>query len=141
MVSTSASGSSHRAVQDSARNLSGIEVIFCELPRRAAMMLVVGVNGFERAGRLLGRRKSKHPLAIGKKRARPRVLHDHGFAAGQVADRAITHPGILKLSARSLGATELTARLLNVGLIHLRSGGHFARVPDTPTAAFQVFPV
>src|SRR5207302_5857846 len=131
-------GSSHCAVQDSARNLSGIEVVFGKLPRGAAVMLVVGVNGFERTGGLPGRGKSKHSLAIGKKRARPRVLHNHGFAAGQITDGAIANPGGLQFDIGRFRATELAARTLDMGLVILEVVGNFARVSDAPPAALQI---
>src|SRR5437667_70565 len=105
---------------------------------RAALPFVVGIDRFKRRGGLLRSAEAEHALAIGKERAGAGVLHDDGFAAGQVTERAIAHPGVLESHARPLGATELTTRPLDVSLIHLRRGGDFARMADAPTPLLQI---
>src|SRR5206468_8190916 len=111
-----------------------------DVPGGPAMPLVIVVNGLQGVGRLPRGREAKYPLAIGQERAGPRILNHDRFAAGEVTHRAIADPGGLKSHVRRLGTTELAARALNVGLIRLRRGGDFARVPDPPAAPFEVSP-
>src|SRR5437899_12279905 len=65
------------------------------------------------------------------------ILNHSRFATGQIAKRAVADPGVLKFHARTLGATELSTRLLNVVLIRLRGVGDLGGWPDRPTAFLQ----
>src|SRR5207247_8104564 len=121
-----------RRGQDSFRHLSGIEIGFRDLARGAAMPAIVGVDGLKTVDRLLKRIETKHSSSVGEERAWPGVLHHHGFAAGEVADGAIADPAGLQFDVGRLRTTELAARMLDIGLIHLRRRRDFARVPDGP---------
>src|SRR5256885_2057410 len=62
------------------------------------------------------------------------MLHDNRFATGQVANGAVTDPRGLQFDIGRLGATELPARTLNIGLVHLRRAGNLARWADVHPA-------
>src|SRR5436190_10267541 len=104
------------------------------------MAFVIGIYDVERFGRLLQRREAEHALAIGQEHAWSGVLHHDGFATGQVASRAVTHPCILKLHTRRFGATKFAARVLDVRLILFGGGRDLARVTNSPAALFQLLP-
>src|SRR4051794_9100243 len=107
-------------VQDRVYDALGIEMSLRELAGGAAMPLVVSVDGGQGLYGFLQRGEAEHPFPIGKVGTRPGVLHDHGLAARHVAQGAVTYPGILKDHACRLGAAELAARLLDIGLVAFR---------------------
>src|SRR5207237_6283769 len=87
----------------------------CDLSRRPGMPFVIGVDRRECIGGFGDRREAKHALAVGQERAWPGVLHDDRFAAGQITQRPIADPRVLKSHIGRPGAAELAARALNVG--------------------------
>src|SRR5437667_7936267 len=127
---TSAVQSFQRVAEDFFDDLFGVEKGLDDLSRGAAVFLVITVDVLESLGCFRGCREPKHPFTIGKVGVLPCVLHHHGLAAGQVTERAVTNPAVCELHARTLGATEFAARLLNVRLVQLRRGRDFARVTD-----------
>src|SRR5260370_11597943 len=87
----------------------GIKVGFCDPACGPAMPFVIRVDRGQSLGRFLRSREAKHSFAVGQERAYPGVLHDYGFAAGQIADGSVADPGVLESHIRPLSATELTA--------------------------------
>src|SRR5437870_1211365 len=63
---------SERFVQDAGHDLLSIEVGFGDLAAGAAMALVIGVDGFQRGGRLLHGREAKQAFTVGQIGARTR---------------------------------------------------------------------
>src|SRR5215472_10165189 len=130
-----------RAVQNFPQNLLGVKIPLRQFPRGAAMPFVVAIDGLEGAGCLFRRRETKHTFAVGQECAWPRVLHYSRLSAGQITHSAIAYPGVLKLHTRTLRATKLATRLLDIGPIQLRRGGDFARVADAPATIFHLLPL
>ena len=69
--------------------------------------------------------------------ARPRVLHDDGLPARQIARGPVADPGVLELHEEGLGAAPLAPRALDVGLIALGGGRDLPRVADAPAVALE----
>src|SRR5207249_1300334 len=69
------------------------------------------------------------------------MLHDDRFATGQIAKCAVADPRCLQLDIGRLGAAKLSARALNIGLVHLRCAGDLTCLPDAPTTILQVLPL
>src|SRR6266550_231185 len=114
-----------RVTQNYFCDLFRVEKRFRDPPRGAAVAFVVAVDFLESAGGFARRGEAKQSFMIRKEPARPGVLHNRRFAAGEVAERAVADPGVLELHARALRATELAARLLEVGLVRLGRAGDF----------------
>src|SRR5947209_19972091 len=69
------------------------------------------------------------------------MLHDNWLATGQVAKCAVADPRRLQLDIGRLGAAKLSARTLNIGLVHLRRAGDVTCLSDAPTTVLEVFPL
>src|SRR5262245_40683071 len=95
-------------------------------------MIVISGHRVEAGCSVLKGAKSKEPPGVGKKPARSGMLDDGGFAACEIAERAIADPCVLKTEARRLCATEFTQRLLDIALVILGSRRHRRRPTDAP---------
>src|SRR5437016_832993 len=69
------------------------------------------------------------------------MLHDHWFAASQIAKCAVADPRRLQLDIGRLGAAKLPARTLNIGVVHLSRAANLTSLPDSPTTILQIFPL
>src|SRR5258705_104192 len=81
-------------------------------------------------------------LCIRKEMARPGMLYDRGFAAGEIANRPVATPRILQLHAGRLRAANLATRLLDICTLFLGGGGHLVRIlapPAIPTPELPLF--
>src|SRR6266568_6280994 len=97
---TNADQSFQRMAENLFHDLFGVEKGLDDLPRGAAVFLVITVDVLESPGCFRGCREPKHPFTIGKVGVLPGVLHHHGLAAGQVTERAATNPAVFELHAR-----------------------------------------
>src|SRR5437867_11692567 len=98
------------------------------------MPFIVRVDDVECVDCVFKRREAKHPFPVRKERAGTCILNHDRFSAGQIADGSVANPGVLKLHTRALGTTELSARTLDVRLIHLGCSGYLTRVTVAPAA-------
>src|SRR5439155_15825673 len=98
-------------------DLAGIEVLFGQLAREAAVSIVIAGDRLQEA-RCIGQiPEAEQSGGIGQEAARAGVL-DHGrLAAGQVAERTVADPGGLEAYVVGLGAAEFTPRVLDVALV------------------------
>src|SRR5205814_3110330 len=102
-----------------------------------AMPLIIGVDPLQPIGCLLHGREAKQAFRVGQKSARTRVLHNGRLAAGQVAQRPVADPRVLKIGTRGLGATELAARPLNVRPVRLGAARDLSRMAYPPPVTFD----
>src|SRR5207248_11548324 len=111
-------GSSTRdSVQEFRQHYWRIEERLRDLSRRAAVSFVVGVDGGQRFGCFLHSGEAEDTVAVGKERARTRVLHHRRLARGEITQRSVAHPRALKSDVRGFRATELAARRLDIGAV------------------------
>src|SRR5262249_49533619 len=75
--------------------------------------------------------------AIRQASAGSSILHNDRFPARHIAEGPITDPRVLEFHAGWLGATELSSRLLNVGLIGVWCTSDLLCKANPPTLAFQ----
>src|SRR5215510_7654365 len=82
------------------------------------------------------KRNMPAPL-FGRNALGPVCLAPQPASAGQIAHSAIAYPSILKLHTRTLRATELATRLLNISLVFLPRRSDLSRVTSAPTARYH----
>src|SRR5438093_10748063 len=122
------------------QGLVRLEAALPDLRTGAAIPLVICVYPFQSNCGLLQSREAKQAFPVGQKGARTRMLHDGGPAAGQVAQRPVADPRVLKTATRGLGATELAARPLNVRPVRLGTAGDLSRMTYPPPVTFDARP-
>src|SRR5436190_4405130 len=135
------SGSIAHTLQHAADHFAGVEVFLREVPGQLAMPLVVGCQRLQRAHGFGTITKPEQPFSGGQEAAGTGMLDDRRLAARQIAQSAITDPGILQENAGGFRTTELAQRLLDVLLIIPRSRGHFTGVADSPPFFEQQLPL
>src|SRR5712692_4369699 len=74
------------------------EVFFCDRPSRAAMPLVVGIDGVKSRENIVHGVEGEQAFPRGKYPAEACVLRDHGWACGQVARTALAEPATVEAS-------------------------------------------
>ena len=109
------------------------------------MPLVVGVDGVQRTDRLRQRREPKQAFPVGQIGAWTGMLHDRRFPAREIAQRPVADPRALEFHVGRLGATELTARALDVGAVVVGAACNLPGIADSPAvrlearAVFRIF--
>src|SRR5947209_12855087 len=83
-----------RKLHHARQNRAGVEEGLRELPRGAAVPLIVAVDRLESLGRLIQGREAEHSLPVWKERARSGVLHHHRLTGGEITEAAIAHPRV-----------------------------------------------
>src|SRR5689334_5496420 len=81
-------------------NFLRVEALLGEAPRQLALVFVIRGDLIETTRGLVEIVKTEDPRIVGENPARPGVLHDRGFAAGEITERAIADPRVLQSHAR-----------------------------------------
>src|SRR5689334_13247464 len=123
--------SCERALQDTGHHAATVEVLLGEVAREPAVSLVVGLDGRQRAHRLIHRAEAKQARGVGQP-AGPGVLHHRRLPAGQVADGPVTGPAVHELDTVGLHAAEFAARRLDVAAVLLRCGADLPGLTYAP---------
>src|SRR5262249_14817706 len=104
-------------LEDPLKILLSIKVLLRQAASQLTLPSVIAHCTFQITSRFFQIAKAKQTRRIGRESAGARMLYNRRLTAGEIADRTITTPCILKRYARRFRAAKLAKRTLDVCLI------------------------
>src|SRR4051794_21342617 len=114
---------SGRNFQERREDLGCVEIFLSKSPRAAAGALIIGVDGFDAADRLVQIAEGNNSLAEGKPAGQAGVFQQRGAAGGKVARGAVAEPAPAHEDVPVLGDAELGAGFLDESAVGVRRAG------------------
>src|SRR5690349_8410188 len=130
MTSRLSRGALHRLFDERAQDSARREVLLDEGSRRLGVMVPVRSDILQRRRRGVDVGYGKQARAAWDVVAEPRVLRDHGTAAGQIASGALAEPTRARAHVAVFCDCEFTHRGLDVVLVGPRVLGYVGRITE-----------
>src|SRR6266481_991355 len=128
-----------RLFEHARRDFLRVEMLLGQRACQTCMPPVIGLDGRERAHRIVERAEAKETLGFGQDPARPGVLDDGRLSAGEIAEGPVADPSVREMDAGGIRAAELAPRLLDVAPVLPRGRGHLPRFADVREGSWANF--